>query len=237
MKVLLPILMFIIPLSVFTDSIDQQIKSIKKIYKIEVIFPKSKKEMSIASWTTHFEATSDDSKKANALKAISLFLEKHPKRISRKHLKKVYIMDKFSINQNAYAGTYQNNSIFAISRNTEKTLHHEFSSLLLKKYRMSQSQWKRVLPKGYKYEAKTGRNHTHLSGTTEELKQQGFIDRYGSIAFEEDFNRFSDHMFGKTEEMKSLIKDYPKIKAKASLIYKYYVKIDRDYKDSLKDFK
>ncbi len=57
---------------------------------------------------------------------------------------------------------------------------------------------------------------------SEEIRNNGFIEKYASIDRDEEFAVLSQYLFTAPEEMRKLMKEYPAIRERASLAIDYY---------------
>jgi len=167
---------------------------------------------------------------------------KYPIPVIKNHLHAIYFAREINHDGLKYGGTYdpfrgimylvnmgwqaENDSIYAI--------HHELSSLLLKRHSFYINPWEDFNPRGFKY--LFDRSETHrdivdiydnisLTGTEDDYKK-GFVTDYGQTNFENDFNEYSAMIFTYPEKFKKIMNQYPRVRGKFKVWLEFYQKID-----------
>ena len=167
------------------------------------------------------------------LNQLATFLKKYPKRLIRKTLKNIYFCRGLSFyGIKRFAGAYYGNKIWGEQRKRgssrefyEKMLHHEYSSVLLKKhkYKFPKKRWLRISGSGY-----YGGDFTcPLGGAwhhTRAMRQDGFLYCYSKTNFENDFNVLAESYLhtGGERMMQGATRNYPNLRAKLEIIKDYY---------------
>ena len=157
------------------------------------------------------------------------FLKKYPKRLVRKTLKDIYFCRELSFyNNRRFAGSYGRNKIWLESglSTYEWTLHHEYSSILLRKYdyKFPKERWLRN--NGYSYH---GPDFAELNmgpwQYTKHMRKNGFFLAYNTTNFENDFNVIVAYLMTsprKRQKLFSAALTYPRIYAKLKIVKSYY---------------
>ena len=162
------------------------------------------------------------------LKETTIFLKKYPKRLIRKTLRDIYFCRELSFYGNKrFAGAYSMKKIWIQSQgNYEWGLHHEYSSILLKKYKFPKKRWLRI--NGSRY---YGGDFTCPSGGawhhTRAMRQDGFFFCYSKTNFENDFNVLvAWYLCDRGEEtLYEATSNYPKLHAKLEILKDYYKRL------------
>jgi hypothetical protein len=74
------------------------------------------------------------------------------------------------------------------------------------------------------YMAKCLNSTTFYRQNSETILRQGFLSNYGLTCPENDFNVYAERLFGKDENLKVWMRNYPKVKEKVDLMKKLYRK-------------
>jgi hypothetical protein len=169
---------------------------------------------------------------------LNVAFRSYPKSVIRKNLKNVYLLGSLTIFGVSAGGTYSDDSLYLVGFPEERGytdlfliefFHHEFSSILLKNYKLDEAKWSGTNPRWFKY-GRGGidairRGHASLVGTPE-LYQNGFLSEYSMSSIEEDFNVFSQKVFARPALMSARINRYPYLKKKFTVWAEFYSKID-----------
>ncbi len=170
-----------------------------------------------------------------ALPMVRIFLASYPERILRRFLSDVYLFNDFQYADGRWGGTYYKNSIYINCRARQKymlkTMFHELSSVLMKRYPFPTREWQKINGRESRYigahHFADGRNYG--SATSRQGLELGFITNYAASSLENDFNEISEWLFVQHYELRQLARDYPKIAAKADLAKAFYKRIDDDF--------
>lgn len=120
---------------------------------------------------------------------------------------------------------------FTIEVQAESTIHHEFSSILLKKHTLLLNPWLGQNPAGFEYLSKIEKDvlaiyeSTNREGTEEDY-ENGFMNSYGRTDFENDFNEYNAMIFTYPHKFKAILARYPRVRAKFRVWLDFYHSID-----------
>lgn len=110
------------------------------------------------------------------------------------------------------------------------SLHHEFSSILMRNYeeRFPKTAWTAINAKDFKYteDAVGALGQDNLLTPSKKTRDEGFICKYSKCSMEEDFNTIADYLFSERRLLLAWGKAHPKLKAKIQLAMKFYQSID-----------
>ena len=178
--------------------------------------------------------------RAAVLKSIRLFKSAYPQKIICSALKEIRVAKRLSYHGLVYGGTYYKNIIFLRYDSKDddittatKMLHHEFASILLKKYflRFPWHTFERISSKNYS--SKNGGldllsdsiNDSSHSGYWKE----GFLTKYGASSIDNDMSVYAEHLFVMPQKLQRLKKKYPIIKKKTALIIGFYCSLSKSF--------
>jgi hypothetical protein len=164
---------------------------------------------------------------------------RYPVEVIKNYLKAVYFAGEIDQHGFKYGGSYDpfRNIIYVVDngRQTEtisiSSIHHEFSSLLLKSHSFFLNPWEDLNPKEFKYAYDTAEdklkiyNNASTKGTEADYKQ-GFMDSYGKTDFENDFNEYSAMIFTYPKKFKKIMNQYPRVRGKFLVWLDFYHQID-----------
>jgi hypothetical protein len=163
-------------------------------------------------------------------------LKKYPITFLQNNLKKIYVMKAVKFFGQVYGGTNSNDVVY-ISNNgesmgytnafVEQTFHHEFSSILLRKYYTSfdETSFKAANAEGFQYGSGgidaliNGESSQHFEAA---LNENGILCQYGGASVEEDFNTFTENLFLASPGFRELLTKYPRLDRKARIIVRFY---------------
>jgi len=159
---------------------------------------------------------------------VAAAFSKIPDEVLEKELKNVYIVGTLKFNRQSFTGTNSRTDIYIVGGNqqeTEKTFHHEFSSILLRNYAGYDFQlhWKKISPEllgGNSAAAvKAGYNSVALN---EGLMEKGYLTAYSLSNWENDFNMYAENIFSGGKQFWQLADKYPKAMEKVKLVIRFY---------------
>ena len=159
------------------------------------------------------------------LPLLQSFLSKYKKNVIANNLKTVYLVGQVAVGNTLIGGTYSLKGRFiALSAymDLEYFAHHEFSSLLIKKYYNYEEQW--VLYNGVGY---TGYTNYKAMKANKNLRKEGFLFDYSRVSFEEDFNVLAGFYLYKPSWIHSIGSKNKKILYKVRLLEKFYKNLSR----------
>ena len=161
-------------------------------------------------------------------------LQKYPPKLLRK-IKRVFVFDSLRFYGKNFGGTYYKHIIYYTDRGFSKMdiirmIHHEFSSILLNRYRkkFDRRSWKDCLPDNFQYKSR-GIDALMTPDAdlnyNDSLNALGFLNKYAVYHFEEDFNSFAQHLWARDKEFWERLEQYPLLKEKAMLVISFYKSI------------
>lgn len=213
-------------------------------------FPESWKAEPI---TAEVEAL-DESLRPIAKTIIETALEKYPLELRTKYLSGVSLVGSLKFYGVAYGGTYMSNSqrIVLVYRKGfnavgfEQRLHHEFSSILVKKNMeiFDEDRWKKGNEETFSYRAegvieekvgerseatkvleaeqkKSGGGGSGLLKVKPELMERGFLTAYNQVSIEQDVNELAAHLFT-NPRIWEYSRDYRGIDHKVDVLIDFY---------------
>ncbi|MGH1487758.1 MAG: hypothetical protein ACRBCI_16220, partial [Cellvibrionaceae bacterium] len=184
-----------------------------------------------------------------ALKSLSEATSKYPEKLINKNIDFIYLLkaiDYYGINVGGIYN-YEKKSIFISTKykkyNTNKSkhtiasiFHHEFSSILIKKYELSENDWINSSGKDFLYKSDEDPFYytIYIQGNSEKIKnkdlyKRGLIKHYAETGVENDFNTYAEVIFTNPKKMKKLISQYPVIKRKYEVFKSFYMSIDEGF--------
>ncbi|MBX3096826.1 MAG: hypothetical protein KF812_08190 [Fimbriimonadaceae bacterium] len=148
----------------------------------------------------------------------------------------IALVSSFSLGGKAYGGTYDGNTVFiacdgADDRFVRRAVHHEYSSILLKKYGSNfyKSRWIAANPSEFLY-GSGGFRALESQGVQTEINSssaaQGFVSEYSKASLEEDFNLVAENLFEGGREFWRIVDQSPKLAVKVQIAVAFYEALD-----------
>ncbi|RLD81289.1 MAG: hypothetical protein DRJ15_04775 [Bacteroidetes bacterium] len=176
----------------------------------------------------------------HTLEILNTSLGKYPPLVLKKNLKRIYVLKKLYFFGLEYGGTYYKKEIFLTNNGKESgytdqyiegTFHHEFSSVLIKRYGrfLNTEGWLEANPDGFSYgdggvEA-LRKNTTGLKLDTA-LFDKGFLNEYSLSSFEEDLNCYAEYIFRNDPGFWQAWELSEAIRRKTAILISFYHRID-----------
>ena len=165
------------------------------------------------------------------ISALNYFLSTYSQKIINNNLKSIFLLGgmRYYHSNNYIGGTFNPNtsSLYLVNIGNSDdyilgTLHHEFSSLLLRKYndKFPKQEWVNVNDSNFIYKNLSANKDIYK--ITKTLNEQGFINAYCTTFYENDFNEYAKWYILKREELISLSNKYAKINKKYQIIDNFY---------------
>ena len=111
-----------------------------------------------------------------------------------------------------------------------RDIHHELSSLVRRAAMPADAEWMAANPPGFSYLSYDAFRAMMADGsgdaTGPDWYAKGFVRAYGTTTPDNDFNTVAERMFADGHAFAVLIKDYPRLRAKARLVIKSYLAVD-----------
>ena len=222
------------------DDLEQQ-------YNIDILYEKEDAKLpvlwSIAPANGRTEALEDDGIRSFALHLPGL-LEQYPSRVIQRYLKAIVLFKSMTLYEVGYGGTYLGGTLYFTWGGEEQgytelylkeTFHHEMSSVLLEANpnHFKIKKWSEVNPSSFQYLQTTQSILQAVDGHSERVDQSlleaGFLNSYGQVTLEDDFNLYAQTIFSDPAEMKQLMNTYPNIHAKYLLVKEFYLNLSKDF--------
>lgn len=181
-------------------------------------------------------------------------LDKYPVSLIRRNLKQIGLAKRLYFYGSFYGATYTESgpdrgSLFLSQESTSPdadtrdyimdSVHHEFSSLLMKKYPFPMQQWRQANTAdfAYAFEDKANPGLEAMRSGQDKLKDdalfaQGFLSAYAMSSVEEDFNVFSGVAFLYPDWMIELAQAHEPLRNKLVVWLDFHLAIDAAFKDT-----
>jgi hypothetical protein len=172
---------------------------------------------------------------------LKIALAQYPIEVIRDNLKTVCLAQDIYFYDTPYGATNSTDTVYLTSEGWTQgytdqylveTFHDEFSSILMRNYplHLQHTRWVACNPPGFKYRNNNaddaGREaitqHRDKLDGDPKLYKDGFLSEYSMANLEEDVNTFSGHILTRPQEMRSLIRQYPRLKMKYRVWLDFY---------------
>lgn len=191
----------------------------------------------------------DKLKKGQFLSYINILkkaLSKYPPDLIKNTLTEVFIGGPYTENDAVIVGMYEKSKIYLFYNhkwgdNTplflEQTFHHEFSSILIKKYNFPAFDWLKLNPPDFFYIINPKKIDKYMNSVgsyaaTESMLKDGVVSAYGMVNAENDVNTYAETIFTQPEIMKHYIASYPVIAKKYKMLKHFYLSISPEFEKS-----
>lgn len=171
---------------------------------------------------------------------IRSFVAEYPEGILDKNLKGIYLCKMLQFYGKDFGGTNSADGVYICVKTKElgytnqfllSSMHHEFSSILMRNYPFPTKAWMLLNPKDFSYtdDAVGALGKDDLLKPQAKYHEIGFICLYSQASVEEDFNTIADYLFNQRPAMLEIGKKYPKLRAKIVLAMKFYKQVDAHF--------
>jgi hypothetical protein len=164
---------------------------------------------------------------------------KYPIEVVKKYLNAIYFANDIDADGRKAAGTYDpfRRIIYLVDNGTQNddlamsTIHHELSSLFLKRHSFFINSWEDHNPRGFKYlddiydDWKTIKKIRNTI-SDHDCYEKGIVANYGLTNFENDFNEYSEMIFTYPNKFKKIMEKYPRVRGKFKVWLEFYQRID-----------
>lgn len=160
--------------------------------------------------------------------ALAVAWSKIPESILEKELDHVYLLGSLRFSGQLFTGTNSLRDIYIVGgdmEQTERTFHHEFSSILLRNYGNSTLEfaWKKLSPASLGVSsARAVSKGLYSVELDESLMQKGYLSDYSLSNWENDFNLYAEYLFSGGARFWQLADRFPLVKQKLALIIGFY---------------
>lgn len=172
-------------------------------------------------------------------KIVNTALKKYPATLIRKHLKEIRIGGQYRENDGIITGMYEGDTLFLFFNHKdgdnsdlflEQTIHHEFSSVLIKLFDFPAFDWLKLNSENFDYiinpaEINAYMNAIQSYSANETQLNQGLVSSYGKANAENDINCYVELIFTQPKTMRTYIKKYPRVGLKYEMIKAFYLSI------------
>ncbi|MBC7946734.1 MAG: hypothetical protein H7Y42_02560 [Chitinophagaceae bacterium] len=168
---------------------------------------------------------------------VSKALAKYPE-AALSHVKATYFLRQMKFFNVPYGGTNSTDGIYLVNQGAmkgytdlylEQTFHHEYSSILLRKFArfLDTTGWKNANMAGFIYnDPENGvgaiRNNQSSQVLDSTLCQLGLLTQYGGSSLENDVNTFAQNLFCADVNFWNFVDRYPRIRKKTALLIRFY---------------
>jgi len=104
-------------------------------------------------------------------------------------------------------------------------VHHELSSLVLRRNPFSYGGWTAFLPVGWQF-TNDGKSSLARAKDLDPPPSTGFLSAYGATTAENDFNVYVEKMFTEPQKVARLAHEYPLIARKVAFVIATYAAVD-----------
>lgn len=171
-----------------------------------------------------------------AIRAVRRALSKYPERLLADHLTRVVVVGSLRFSSIRAAGTNSIDTVYVACDGdsqdfVEETVHHEFSSILLRSYRdrFPTHAWTRLNAKDFVY-GESGveaiLRHADSLEYDEEWNERGFLHEYAAATQEDDFNSIVEKLFMNDARLFEIGARFPVIAEKIRLTEQFYRAVD-----------
>jgi len=165
------------------------------------------------------------------------FVAEYPEGILEKNLKGIFLCKTLQFYGKDFGGTNSADGVYICVKSKElgytnqfllSSMHHEFSSILMRNYPFPNKAWEALNPKGFSYteDAVGALGKDDLLKPQAKYHEKGFICLYSQSSAEEDFNTIADYLFNQRPALSQMAQKYPKLRAKIQLAMKFYKQVD-----------
>ncbi len=165
------------------------------------------------------------------------FVVEYPEDILKKNLKGIFLCKTLQFYGKDFGGTNSADGVYLCVKSKElgytnqfllSSMHHEFSSILMRNYPFPNKAWEALNPKGFSYteDAVGALGKDDLLKPHAKYHEMGFICLYSQSSVEEDFNTIADYLFNQRPALLQMAQEYPKLRAKIQLAMKFYKQVD-----------
>jgi len=229
-------------------------QALEKRYKIAIYYHQLEKTVP-DYWLRapiHFQYTPVTQKDLSVLyKPIQAALAEYPDALIQHNLRALGLARQLTFFQTEYGATYtetqpERNTIYLsriahlgeqeVYEDVFDSVHHEFSSILFKKYPFPEKDWRSANPAGFRYQYENSDNpgltamqnsDVHQSGAA--FFQKGFLSAYSQASLEEDLNVFSGEVFTHPQALLNKARKYPRIAQKLRIWLGFYARMDSGF--------
>ncbi len=176
---------------------------------------------------------------ASALQSLSSAIMVYPDGFLDRMVKRVALAGRIQMWNMDVGGFFDGNTVAINDHNVSRpdgaafsadSFHHELSSVVRNQVLFDVSEWTSNNPAGFNYlsleayKALLARPPS-VDGDAV-LHSQGFVAAYGTTSLDNDWNTYAEKVFGHGSQFATLIRDYPRMRAKTRQLLDIYTKLD-----------
>ncbi|MFT3883791.1 MAG: putative zinc-binding metallopeptidase [Gemmatales bacterium] len=171
---------------------------------------------------------------------IRQFVAEYPEGVLARNLKGIYLCKTLQFYGKDFGGTNSSDGVYICVKTKElgytnqfvlSSMHHEFSSILMRNFAFPKKEWATLNPKDFAYteDAVGALGQEDLLLPQAKYHELGFVCLYSQSSMEEDFNTIADYLFNQRSQLLKMGKKYPKLGAKIQLAMKFYKSVDSHF--------
>lgn len=201
------------------------------------IFPDTWQVAPVNAWGDPISTSEITRSKRVMIKALN----KYPDAVLNENLSTVYFLKNMRYFGVPYGGTNSYNAVYITNDGiesgysdlyVEQTFHHEFSSILFRKYAafLDTADWKSANLSGFDYnDPENGVGSIRKNESSQDIDtffcRQGFLTQYALSSIENDINTIAQNLFSPSQGFWRIADSYPRIQKKVTLLISFYNKI------------
>jgi hypothetical protein len=234
------IIIFLLPPNAKAADRDTTIQGVRTEFNTPVAtaFPPEWQQAPINVFAARIEASEIDRCK----RIIQLALDKYPGEILTASLNAIYFFKRMSFYNVGFGGTNSIDALYLTNNGKrkgytdaylEQTFHHEFSSILLRKYPgwLDTIIWKKANIPGFDYnDPESGVGAIRKNQSSQELDTllcaKGFLTQYSYSSFENDVNTLAQNLFKPSPGFWTIVYLYPRIQQKVQMLIGFYNRVN-----------
>ncbi len=186
----------------------------------------------------------DSSEIERSIVAVKKALRKYPISTLQKNISKIYVLKSIEFYGQTFGGTNSTDVIYIANNGVakgytsnylEKTFHHEFSSILLRKFPhfLDKNEWQNQNNIQYgKGGVQALKDNNDSQNFDEKLHEKGFLYEYAVSGFENDFNSFAENLFLPSKDFYKTVDKHNSVKNKFEMIVQFYESIDPSMREN-----
>ena len=158
-----------------------------------------------------------------ALAGIRRFLAGYRPEVIRANLGRIFFCRKMWFYGLRYAGTYIDNDLYIDDDDPTFHLHHEFSSVLMKRLAFPWGRWQALRGHGPDIDQDlflTKRRKAYRQ--SESLFRRGYFIAYAESTIENDFNVMATYFMTERRRLRRIAQKYPKLSEKYEIVHTMY---------------
>jgi hypothetical protein len=224
------------------------LKALEQLYQIEIDYTVDNNYL-VESWKdqpARGHATQiSDIELAHFSTLLPRLLKKYPPQVIRSSLSKIKLSGSLNLFNTAYGGTTYGTTLYLTSSGAsngftdeylEELFHHEFSSILMRKYGFPEKEWTMINPTGFQYAQSVDKIIQAVSKGDDNRENKalykiGFLNEYAMSTLENDVNTFAETVFSNPKKIYTIAITHPRIAKKLAILEQFYLNIDAGFNE------